>query len=220
MEDMEVTNKTILITGGLGSFGSWLTHRFCTLDYDVTVLTRRNLKLEFDLPFKTITCDISSLESCQSAITSSYDIIIHMASMSDNFVEIHAEDALSVNALGTRSILETIKTMHPKRFICLSTVNVCGKHTGEISEQSDLNPNNYYGLAHLFAEYYVKQFHTNRQIPYVIIRLSKSYGYPRGHDSSKWCLILNDLSKSAFKDKNIELNRNGLTTRDFIWMGK
>ena len=59
--------------------------------------------------------------------------------MSDNFVEIHAEDALSVNALGTRNILETIKTMHPKRFICLSTVNVCGKYTGEISKQKRIS---------------------------------------------------------------------------------
>ncbi|WP_171946641.1 NAD-dependent epimerase/dehydratase family protein [Flaviramulus basaltis] len=216
---MGVKEKTILITGGLGNLGSWLTNHYCNLGYDVTVLTQRKRKLEFNLQFKTIICDITSLENCKSVITKDYDVIIHTASMNDNFVEGYAQNALLVNALGTRNILETIKLMPPKHFIYLSTFHVYGKYSGNISEESELNPNNDYGTTHLFAEYYVKQFHQNHKIPYTIIRLSNSYGCPKDYDSSKWYLILNDLSKSAFEKSLIKLNGNGFATRDFIWMG-
>lgn len=215
-----VNNKTkVLITGGLGNLGSWLTHHYCNLEYDVTVLTYRHRTLEFDLPFKIITCDISTLSNCKKAITEYYDIIIHTASMNDNFVDGYAENAIIVNALGTRNILETIKDNPPKHFIYFSTFHVYGKYTGNISEETALLPNNDYGTTHLFAEYYVKQFHKNFNIPYSIIRLSNSYGCPKDYDSSKWYLILNDLSKSAFKNDKIKLNGNGLAVRDFIWMG-
>jgi UDP-glucose 4-epimerase len=219
MESMVVKNTTVLITGGLGNLGSWLTFHYCSLGYDVTVLTQRKRKLEFDLTFKTIICDIKSLENCKSVITEKYDVIIHTASMNDNFIEGYAEDALLANALGTRNILETIKLMPPKHFIYLSTFHVYGKYSGPLSEISDLNPNNDYGTTHLFAEYYVKQFYQNYKIPYTIIRLSNSYGCPKDYNASKWYLILNDLSKSAFKNDSIKLNGNGLATRDFIWMG-
>lgn len=214
-----MVNKKILITGGLGNLGSWLTYHYCNLGYDVTVLTQRQRELQFNLPFKTIICDIRSLENCKSTITENYDVIIHTASMNDNFIEGYAQDALIVNALGTRNILETIKDNPPNHFIYFSTFHVYGKYSGNISEETELHPNNDYGTTHLFAEYYVKQFYKNYKLPYTIIRLSNSYGCPKDYDSSKWYLILNDLSKSAFKNDRIKLNGNGLATRDFIWMG-
>ena len=214
-----MSKKKVLITGGMGNLGSWLTHHYSNLGYDVTVLTKRQRKLEFSLPFKIISCDITSLEECNSSIKEEFDIIIHTASMNDSFVEGYAQNALLVNTLGTRNILETIKVKPPKHFIYLSTFHVYGVYSGEISEQTDLSPNNDYGATHLFAEYYIKQFHYNYKIPYTIIRLSNSYGCPKDYNSSKWYLILNDLSKSAYKHKRIKLNGNGLATRDFIWMG-
>ncbi|GEM_PF-614800 len=216
---MGLTKKKVLITGGFGNLGSWLTHHYASNNCDVFVLTKRFRKLEFDLPYNVIECDISSIESCKAAIQQHFDIIIHTASMNDNFVEGYAQDAIIVNALGTRNILETIKNNPPEHFIYFSTFHVYGKYTGDISETTELIPMNDYGTTHLFAEYYVKQFHKTHQIPYTIIRLSNSYGCPKDYNSSKWYLILNDLSKSAYEKDLIKLNGNGLATRDFIWMG-
>ena len=217
---MEIDNKkSILITGGLGNLGSWLTYHFCTTGYDVTVLTKNIRKLEFSLPYKTVVCDITSPEECKEALKDRYDIIIHTASMNDNFVEGYAKNALLVNAYGTRNILESIKDNPPDHFIYLSTFHVYGIYSGRITENTPLLPRNDYGATHLFAEYYVKQFHINHGTPYTIIRLSNSYGCPKDYDSSKWYLILNDLSKMAFNENKIQLRGNGLATRDFIWMG-
>lgn len=211
--------KKILITGGMGNLGSWLTHHFCLLDYDVTVLTKRIRTLEFEQKFKLISCDISSLEDCKAKLVEQYDIIIHAASMNDSFVGNYAQDAILVNSLGTRNILEIIKDNPPHHFIYLSTFHVYGKYSGAITEETELVPRNDYGTTHLFAEYYIKQFHANFKLPYTIIRLSNSYGCPKDYGSSKWYLILNDLSKMAFEKRQIVLRGNGKATRDFIWMG-
>lgn len=211
--------KKILITGGMGNLGSWLTNHFSSRDYEVTVLTKRQRNLEFEQNFKLITCDISSLEDCKAKLVEQYDVIIHTASMNDNFVEGYAQDALIVNTLGTRNMLEAIKDKQPSQFIYLSTFHIYGKYSGEITEETDLVPRNDYGATHLFAEYYVKQYHANHKIPYSIVRLSNSYGCPKDYNSSKWYLILNDLSKMAFEKQEIVLRGNGKATRDFIWMG-
>jgi nucleoside-diphosphate-sugar epimerase len=218
MENMGLKKK-ILITGGLGNLGSWLTHHYASVGYKVFVFTKRYRKLEFDLPFDIIEGDVTCIEDCKKINKYSFDIIIHAASMNDYSVDNYANDALITNALGTRNILETIKNKPPKHFIYLSTFHVYGKYTGNISEDTDPIPTDDYGITHLFAEYYIKQFYKNHKVPYTIIRLSNSYGCPKDYNSSKWYLLLNNLSKSAFEKGYIKLNTNGLATRDFIWMG-
>jgi UDP-glucose 4-epimerase len=145
--------------------------------------------------------------------------VIHCASMNENLNDQYAHDALLVNSLGTRNLLEALKTNKPKHLIYFSTFHVYGKNSGTITEETETLPLNDYGMTHLFAEYYVKQYHALHQIPYSIIRLSNSYGCPKDYDSSKWYLILNDLSKMAFTSQKIELRGNGLASRDFVWMG-
>jgi nucleoside-diphosphate-sugar epimerase len=217
---MELGTKSILITGGLGNLGSWLTQYLCKEGYDVTVLSKRQRKLEFEQRFELILCDIANISDVQeNIIPGKYDIIIHAASVNDGFKDNYFHDALIVNTLGTRNILECIKEMPPQHFIYFSTFHVYGKYAGEMTELDPPQPKNDYGATHLFAEYYVKQFHENHNIPYSIIRLSNSYGCPKDYNSSKWYLILNDLSRMAFEQGKIVLNTNGLSSRDFIWMG-
>jgi nucleoside-diphosphate-sugar epimerase len=211
--------KEILITGGLGNLGSWLTHYFCDSGYHVTVLTKRKRELEFEDQFEMIMCDISDERQCEKALKKQYDIIIHVASVNDHFVNNYEQKALNVNAWGTRNVLEAIKDHPPKNFIYLSTFHIYGKKSGRISEKTIPKPLNDYGMSHLFAEYYLKQYQAIFDIPYTIIRLSNSYGCPKDYDSSKWYLILNDLSQMAYENQIIKLKGNGQATRDFIWMG-
>ena len=51
------------------------------------------------------------------------------------------------------------------------------------------------------------------------MRLTNSYGSPKYVDSTKWYLVLNDLVKTAFKQKEITIQSNGESSRDFLWMG-
>jgi UDP-glucose 4-epimerase len=216
-----VDNKksSILITGGFGNLGSWLTEYFHSLGHNVTVLAsrRRNVLEHIDLEF--IECDISSETACHKALRDrKFDVIIHAASVNEGFAPNYSQTALLVNAYGTRNLLDAVRLNSPRNFIYLSTFQVYGRYEGIISEDSNALPKNDYGLSHLFAEYYIRSFSQNHRLPYTILRLTNSYGAPKDINSSKWYLVLNDLSRSAFREKKITLQSNGRSLRDFIWM--
>lgn len=213
--------KNLLITGGLGNLGSWLTDYFCRYtDMKVYVLASRQRPILQDLDFTFIACDIADTSSCQQALSKfTFDVVIHTASVNDFFKENFAHDALIVNALGTRNLLDYFKDKKLENFIYFSTFQVYGQRSGLITEETPAEPKNDYGSTHLFAEYYVKQFHSTHKLPYTIFRLTNSYGCPKDHDSSKWYLVLNDLSRMAATEGQIVLKSNGQATRDFIWMG-
>ena len=210
----------ILITGGLGNLGSWLTRHFTALAFDVYVLAKNKRPILANQNFTYISCDIASLEDCKATLSHlAFDYILHTASVNDMFVDNYAALALEINTKGTRNILEAIDKSTLKNFIYFSTFHVYGVSEGNITEESPLLTRHDYASTHLFAEYYVKQFHLTHQLPYTIIRLTNSYGCPIDTATSKWYLILNDLAKMAFEKKEIILKSNGLASRDFIWMG-
>ena len=209
----------ILITGGMGNLGSWLTHYFSTLGYEVFVLTRNDRSLEGVTNYQVIHCDISNEKDCVEKLSGKeFDFVVHCASVNDGFVQGYPKLALDVNAWGTRNLLEALKQSNVKHFIYFSTFQVYGKYSGTITEDTPLETKNDYGLSHLFGEGYVKMFHFTQKIPYTILRLTNSYGCPKDYDSSKWYLVLNDFAKTAFEKKQIVLKSNGLAPRDFIWM--
>jgi len=210
----------ILITGGLGNLGSWLTRHFVGTEHQISVLAKNKRPILQELDFEYIACDISDINQVQSALEDkSFDVVIHAASVNDGFKENYFHDALIINTLGTRNLLEYFKDKKLSNFIYLSTFQVYGVYSGTISEETPTNPVNDYGNTHLFSEYYIKQLGKTHQLPFTIIRLTNSYGCPTDYNSSKWYLILNDLSKTALETKEIVMRSNGKPSRDFIWMG-
>ncbi len=218
-----MTNQpTLLITGGLGNLGSWLTDYFChQTDYQVSVLASRERPILTDLNFDFISCDIADRRAVADSLGGrTFDYVVHTASVNEYFKDNFAEDALRVNALGTRNLLDHFKDQSELRqFLYFSTFQVYGQRSGLITEETPTEPKNDYGTTHLFAEYYVKQFHANHGLPYTTFRLTNSYGCPKDTDSSKWYLVLNDLARMAATEQKIVLKSNGQAARDFIWMG-
>lgn len=204
----------------MGNLGSWLTDYFIKKGWEVTILTRSTRTLQGVGGYKVIQCDIANEEDCKTKLAGlNIPYIVHCASVNDGFVSGYAKMALEVNAWGTRNILEALKGQDIKHFIYFSTFQVYGVYEGTITEETPTLSRNDYGLTHLFAEGYVKEYHLNNKLPYSIVRLTNSYGCPKDYDSSKWYLVLNDLSRTALEKKQIVLKSNGLAPRDFIWMG-
>ena len=209
----------VLITGGLGNLGSWLTVHFANQGFDVYVLTRKEkLKLE-GISYSVIEADITDIEMLKSKLMIPFDVCIHAASFNEHFLDNYAKKALLINALGTRNLLEALCIHGVKKFIYMSTFHVYGINNGHITEETPLLPKNDYATTHLCAEYYVKQFAFTCKVNYTIFRLTNSYGCPSSLTSDKWYLVLNDLVKSAHENHKIILTSNGEALRDFIWMG-
>lgn len=210
----------ILITGGLGNLGSWITDHFSSDNkYEVTVLTRTDRKLSINHQFKKIFCDITDSGALKECIRGmEFDYVIHLASLNETFLDDYASQALMINTSGTRNLLEACEDRNIKKFIYLSTFHVYGKEGGEITEKDSVSPNNDYAITHYFAEEYIKMFSRRNGFSYIIFRLSNSYGCPKDVNSSKWYLLFNDLCRQAVQQKKIQIKTNGTALRDFIYM--
>jgi len=213
----------ILITGGLGNLGSWLTEYFVANNFDVTVFSLRNRNVLGGLSFKKIIGDISNPGDVRKLFEKqNWDVIIHLASINESNEPGYAKKALDINTWGTRNLLQALSDSGQTKthLIYFSTFHVYGTDAGIVNEDNTpLSPKNDYGSSHLFAEYYIKQFHNTHRLPFTILRLTNSYGCPKEKGSSKWYLVLNDLAKTAVEKKKIILNSNGKPKRDFIWVG-
>jgi UDP-glucose 4-epimerase len=209
----------LLITGGLGNLGLWLTHYFLDKGECVTVVGRTEKIIINNDNYKFITCDITKQDDLALAITEYYDFCIHAASYNEHFHSDYSEKALLINALGTDNLCKALLNSGIGKLIYLSTFHVYGSSSGEITEQSEIAPKNDYGLTHYFAEKYIEMHAQNNKLTYCTLRLTNSYGCPKDVNTDKWYLILNDLCKRAFEHNEIVLNSNGKGFRDFIWMG-
>lgn len=208
----------ILITGALGNLGVYIGEYFVKQNITPILLANspRDIKTLAHLP--TYYIDIREEVALKSwAETQNIETVIHLASINESFLPNYASLALNINALGTRNVLEAVKSTC-KHFIYFSTFHVYGVSEGYVNEETPPQPLNDYALTHYFAEQYLHYYHQKHQIPYTIIRLTNSYGVPKDPQSSKWYLLLNDLAKMAYQQQKIQLQSNGKAQRDFIAM--
>jgi UDP-glucose 4-epimerase len=209
----------VLITGGLGNLGSWLTdYLLQNTDWEIYVLSSKPNYYEFSRPYHLLTVDITDKEALDNVLKPfAFDYVYHLASVNEIFVAGYDELAHRVNVLGTQNLIDVFGSKIPKKWVYLSTFYVYGAPKGVIDEHTICAPLHSYGSTHLLAERIFQS-----QIPeknQAIMRLSNSYGCPKLPNNSKWFLVLNDLCKQAVEHKKIKLLSNGKPTRDFIWMG-
>lgn len=209
----------VLITGGHGNLGSYITIHLANLGYEVYALVKNSKNKIKNINYKIIEADITNLDDLTNKLDFDIDFCIHTASFNEFFLVDYPKRALEINTLGTRNILEILSQKNIKNFIYFSTFHVYGESSGVITEDTLLNPKNDYASTHLFAEYYIKQFGFTNNLNYTILRLTNSYGVPIFQDTNKWYLVLNDLTKLAFEKEEILLSSNGEARRDFIYMG-
>lgn len=209
----------VLITGGLGNLGLWITEYFLSKNHIVTVISRsEKIKIEH-VNYRFIAVDITDSSTLLSAIDQYFDVCIHAASYNEHFHENYTEKALKINALGTEYLCQALNVHGVGKLIYLSTFHVYGVSEGLVTEKSPITPLNDYGLTHFFAEKYIEKNGKVHGLNYTICRLSNSYGCPKDYNTDKWYLVLNDLCSQAIQNKKIILSSNGKSLRDFIWMG-
>ncbi|HCT94588.1 MAG: hypothetical protein A2X19_07305 [Bacteroidetes bacterium GWE2_39_28] len=122
-------NKTVLITGGTGSFGSELFKFLYALrPKEIRILSRDKLKQEeFAQHIPVLTNvkfflgDISDKSIVNEAIKGC-DFIFHAAALKDvSYCEQHPLEALAVNVYGTNNIIESAIEHKVKKVVVVST---------------------------------------------------------------------------------------------------
>ncbi|WP_440885590.1 polysaccharide biosynthesis protein [Vibrio campbellii] len=121
-------DKTLLITGGTGSFGNAVLDRFLETDIKEVRIFSRDEKKQDDMrkkyssdKLKFYIGDVRDYQSILNA-TRGVDYIYHAAALKQvPSCEFHPMEAVKTNVLGTENVLEAAIQNDVKRVVCLST---------------------------------------------------------------------------------------------------
>lgn len=127
-------NKTLLITGGTGSFGNAVLNRFLTTDIKEIRIFSRDEKKQDDMrheyqahypeQFEKIKFYIGDVRDIQSVRNAMHevDFIFHAAALKQvPSCEFFPIEAVKTNVVGTENVLSAAIEAHVKKVICLST---------------------------------------------------------------------------------------------------
>ncbi len=120
--------KTLLITGGTGSFGNAVLRRFLDSNIAEIRIFSRDEKKQADMrkkysnpKLKFYIGDVRDIDSVRTAMRG-VDYVFHAAALKQvPSCEFYPLEALKTNVLGTENVLEAAVTLNVKRVICLST---------------------------------------------------------------------------------------------------
>ncbi len=120
--------KTLLITGGTGSFGNAVLRRFLDSDLREIRIFSRDKKKQDDMRkryhhamLKFYIGDVRDADSVRTAMRG-VDYVFHAAALKQvPSCEFYPLQAVKTNVLGTENVLEAAITQSVKRVICLST---------------------------------------------------------------------------------------------------
>ncbi|MBQ9311546.1 MAG: polysaccharide biosynthesis protein [Bacteroidales bacterium] len=127
-------DKTLMITGGTGSFGNAVLNRFLSTDIaEIRIFSRdekkqddmrheyQNKYPEYAHKIKFYIGDVRTLESCRGAMTG-VDYIFHAAALKQvPSCEFFPMEAVRTNIIGTENVLTAAIEARVKSVICLST---------------------------------------------------------------------------------------------------
>lgn len=126
---MKIKNKTLLITGGTGSFGNAVLKRFLSTDHfsEIRIFSRdekkqddmrklfNNYKLKFYIG------DVRQYDSLERA-TRDVDFVFHAAALKQvPSCEFFPMEATRTNVIGTQNLIDAAAYNKVKKVICLST---------------------------------------------------------------------------------------------------
>lgn len=128
------TGKTLLITGGTGSFGNAVLNRFLATDIgEIRIFSRDELKQddmrhyyqreypEYSNKLKFYIGDVRDRQSIDKAMNG-VDFIFHAAALKQvPSCEFFPIEAVKTNVLGTENVLQSAVDYGVKKVICLST---------------------------------------------------------------------------------------------------
>ena len=215
-----MVKKTVLVTGGSGYIGARLCLHLAHQGYKVTALCHSMVPdharwvSEID---QVIVGDIRDEEFLSELAKQQFDILIHLVSLDHNQSNAAPSKVSSVNVTPVWSLLDAFSKQGLKNFIYFSTAQVYGPLKNEkVTELTTPNTQTAYALTHQIGEVICEHYNRISATDCRVIRLSNSYGAPIFKNNNCWWLVINDLCKMAYLQREIVLQSDGTPLRDFI----
>ena len=224
---MEISNKNILITGGLGFIGSNLARRLLECGNSVVVVDSliteyggnlRNLhdirdKIVINLSDVRDPFSINQLIKGQDYLFNLAGQTSHLDSMNDPFTD------LDINAKAQLSILEACRMNNPNiRIVFASTRQIYGKPQYlPVDEKHPLNPVDVNGINKIAGEQYHLLYNKVHGIRSTALRLTNTYG-PRMRIKDARQTFLGIWIRNLLEEKPIQVYGDGQQRRDYNYV--
>lgn len=215
--------RRVLITGGSGFIGSWLTLSLLKHGAEVVLLVKGNIKNPLLTArvlkgVKAITrADITDFSKTKK-IFQKYrvDTCFHLAGQP--IVGVANESpfpTFNANIKGTWDILEAARQTGVKRLIIASADKVYGEQRGlPYTEDMPLSAVHPYGASKICAELLSRTYLNTYGLPVAILRSSNAYG---GGDIN-FSRIIPGTIKAVLNNRNPVIRGDGSSLRDFIYI--
>ena len=217
MENDEISERTVLITGGAGFIGGHLASTFVP-ENEVRILdtlttgSRSNVPDEATLIEEDIRDELALARAGDGT-----DVIFHEAALVS--VEQSTEaPAMShdINVDATLSILEEARDQDC-RVVLASSAAIYGQpQRTPISETDPKEPTSPYGLDKLSIDHYARLYHDLYGVETVALRYFNVYG--PGQVAGDYSGVISVFIDQALSGEDITVHGDGEQTRDFVFI--
>lgn len=215
-------NKKILILGGNGFIGSYLTRKLVAQGSDVTVMCRNPEGIEHIPAFKGARLtkgDITRYESVAECIQGQ-DVVINLATIIYNMGTFEPYIDLEINCKGQINALEARKNINQKaKYIYIGSSMQFGRvdeNDLPITEDYCQAPISLYGTHKTAAESYCNIYYRAYGLPAIILRLPPVYGPSiTGKETRS---MIEKFIKKALSGGSFNVHGFGKDLKDFIYI--
>lgn len=222
---MNISNKTIFITGGAGFIGSTLAGRLIE-DNRIVVydnLSRDSLKdkLFRNHPnLKLIEGDILDFVTLRQAMQGS-DIIVHCAAIAGVDTVIKSPvTTMRVNMIGSANVLEAASQLtRCDRVVCFSTSEVFGRQAFRAAESDNTVMGEVgearwtYAVSKLAEEHLAIAYYQEKNLPTTVVRPFNVYGAGQVGEGA-----LRTFIQRAVRDEPIDIHGDGTQIRAWCYV--
>jgi UDP-glucose 4-epimerase len=228
---MSWQNESVLVTGGAGFIGSYLTERLVEIGADVVIadnLSRGGFEkiehLSDDLEFRPV--DLTTHKGCIEA-TEGIDHVFHLAASVGgiHFIQRENVGGLTPSVLMNQHMLEAARINDVDRFLFASSACIYQQEQDDLNEFSEeqaipANPHSTYGWAKVLGEIACDAYQTDTDLKTSSVRIFNCYG-PRESLDPDSSHVIPSLCRKVIEESDggsIELFGDGTQERGFIYV--
>jgi UDP-glucose 4-epimerase len=220
--------SSVLVTGGTGVVGSWVTRQLLNRGGRVVTYSRNpDITLIRDIAERVniVTGDVMDLPSLVHTIQHyGVERIIHMSALLIPHLEANPFMGYRVNVDGTMNVLEAAKLMDIRRVVFVSSKSVyaiprgeCGHPTYKpIDEDYPKEPPQVYGATKLFGEHMGLSYNRIYGLDFIALRFASLYG-PGRQVRHGAVALTSRIIESAMLRQPLEIPKGGDQINDWLY---